>query len=189
MTPRSCFFTPFCLHFSHYIITFERFPLPPSGHPIFCNQFSTSSTSVAPIYLYLTPHCLHLLMNIKRGWCGCFRRLTDFKHVAVSTSFQSPSCCCVCLLLFQTASFSAITFPMTIRRLFKWRCRACAYVCARSSSRAPSQYLREPTDKQQLKDVMMTRMENVSYLVLHTCNSSDRSATALKSIWDFSHFS
>lgn len=31
---------------------------------------------------------------------------------------------------------------------------------------------------------MMNRMENVSYLVLPTCTSSDRSATALKSIQD-----
>lgn len=146
------FFTPFCLCFSHCVITFEHFPLPSSGHPIFCNHFCTSSTSVAPIYLYLTPHCLYLLMNIKRGWSSCFRRLTDFKHVTVSTSSKSPSCCCVCLLLFQTASFSAITFPMNIRRLFKWRCRACAYVHARSSSQAHSQYLREPINKRQLTD-------------------------------------
>lgn len=66
------FFTPFCLRFSHGDITFEHFPLPSSGRPIFCHRFSTPSTSVAPIPLDLTPHCLHLLMNIKRGRSGCF---------------------------------------------------------------------------------------------------------------------
>lgn len=147
------FFTPFCLRFSHGDITSEHFPLPSSGRPIFRHRFSTPSTSVAPIPLDLTPHCLHLLMNIKRGRSGCFppwnplqtRRRRRFLKVSLTR-------CCVCLLSFQTASFSAITFPMNITRLFKWR-RVRPRVCARSSPPARSRYLREPIDKQQLTDV------------------------------------
>lgn len=111
------------LHPDHVFSLFESlhhsiwaFPLPSSGHPMFSNPFSTSSTSVTLIYLHLTPYCLHLLMNIKWGWYGC--RLTDFKHVAASTSSESPSWCCVCLLLFQTASFCALTFPCEYKKAF-----------------------------------------------------------------------
>lgn len=83
------FLLPFCLRFSHGDITFKRFPLPSSGRPIFCHHFSTPSASVAPIPLDLTPHCLHLLMNIKRGRSGCG---THFKRVAVSLTLL----CFVC---------------------------------------------------------------------------------------------
>lgn len=53
------------------------------------------------------------------------------------------------VLVSNYSSFSAITFPMNIRSLFKWRRGACA----RSSSSAHSQYLRDPSDKRRLADV------------------------------------
>lgn len=83
------FFTPFCLPFSHGNITFGHFPLPSSGRPIFCHRFSTPSTSVAPILLDLTPHCLHLLMNIKRGRVRLFPAVEPTSNTSPSPLPQS----------------------------------------------------------------------------------------------------
>lgn len=137
-------------------------------------------------------------MNIKQLALALHAvRLTS--NTLFSTS-SSPTCAALFIFLSLFFIFFYSHFSMQLpsheyKQPLKWQLQsACLYlcICVCVSSWAHSNTLKIwPTNSSSSRmsaqpsyQSMMNRMENVSYLVLPTCSSSDRSATAPKSIRD-----
>ena len=158
------------------------FPPPPPHHTCFFPR-----VPLHPAHSVCSPSTPTLTDEYQTAGPGSPRHPTDFKHSRF-LHFLQPHSTLLCSSLLVSAPFLCSYCPVNISSHVKWQLQ-CVRACARvkessfaNTSEIPPTNSSSRMSSQHSYQSMMNRMANVSYLVLPTCSSSDRSAAALKSI-------